>query len=114
MNLEHQILNKIKDSIGEAIARALSSYNSPLVRLTDDVVKSHEGQIKKMMNDSFKGLLDNGEFEKAVKNAYNHKLAKILVSKLEGLTEKSVNELRRDPTLKAKMLLAVESILTQG
>lgn len=40
-----------------------------------------------------------------------HKLAKTLVAKMEGSIDKAVTTLRSDPTIRAKMVLAIENIV---
>ena len=40
-----------------------------------------------------------------------NKLAEMLVGQMSGHVEKAVNRVRQDPTLKAKMILAIEDII---
>jgi hypothetical protein len=109
--LEQDILKAIQGSIGESIKSCLVDYNSPLNKLVESVVNSHTSELRDTIEYSFSKVIMSAEFKETVNNAFNHKLARILVDKLEGAIEKRVHELRSDPTIKAKMILAIEGII---
>lgn len=112
-HLEKDILAAAQAAIAKAIAESLGRYNSPISALCDSVVQAHKGELKEIFENNFAAVVKSKEFAEAVKNAYQHKLAKILVSKLEGSVEKAVDTLRSDPTIRAKMVLAIESIVKE-
>lgn len=109
--LETQIKNAAVNSIGKAISETLTGYNSPLEKLCHNVVNDHHDELYKILKEEFGKTLKSPDFKNAVKMAFDHKLAKILVSKLEGSVEKAVTTLRSDPTLRAKMILAIEGVI---
>lgn len=111
-NLEKEIIRKTQESVGKAINDCLGNYNSPLFKLVLSVIQSHEAELKEIIESSFAKTIKSSEFKQAVDSAFTHKVAKILVSKLEGSVEKCVNTLRSDPTTRAKMILAIESIIS--
>jgi len=41
----------------------------------------------------------------------HNKLAKVLISKMSGELEKKVNELKQDPTTRAKITLAINKVM---
>lgn len=110
-NLEKDILNSTQLAIGKAIGENLTGYHNPLSKLITEVVDSHRNELKEIIESNFTKVIRSKEFDKSVKNAFNHKLAKILVSKLEGSVEKCVNTLRSDPIVRARMILAIEDII---
>lgn len=114
MELEKQILNGVNDAIKISIVDSLSGYNSPLRKLSDKVVQENEEKIHLIMNKAFKFVISTDSFKKTILEEFQHKVAKMLVSNLSGQVEKSVNIIKQDPTLKAKMILAIENIIEEN
>ena len=112
--LEKDILSTIQVTLGKSISEALNRYDSPFVNLVNKVVEDHESELRRIFSTSFKDVISTDEFQESVRNAFKHKVAKILVSKLEGQIEKSVTALRADPTLRSKMILAIENIIEEN
>lgn len=112
-SLEKDILASINHSIQEVIKERLSGYDSPLTKLVNSVVGENEQKLRTVFSEAFVLVVDSNDFKKEVHQAFQHKVAKLLVSKLEGSIEKSVNLLRSDPTIKAKMILAIENIINE-
>ena len=107
-DLEKAVLNDAQKAIGEAIKTNLTGYNSSFQKMVNQVIEEHTGELKEIVENNFTKVIDSKEFDEAVRHAFEHKLAKILVSKLEGGVEKAVATLRSDPTIRAKMILAIE------
>lgn len=109
--MEQQILNQVSQSIGKAIETSLSGYNNPLQKLCEEVISKHKADLFAVIDAEVCQLKDSPEFRSAVKDALNHKLAKLMVSKMEGELEKQVNELRARPEVRAQIVLAVKAIV---
>jgi len=109
--MEEDILKAVQVSIGESIKSVLTGYNSPLNTFVNSVVNQHTSELRDTIESSFSRVIMSDEFKNTVNNCFNHKLARILVDKLEGAIEKRVNELRSDPTIKAKMIIAIENLI---
>jgi len=120
--MEKEIINKdrVADIIiglleGRLEKSLLDGYSSPLDNIVREVVEERSGEIKKL----YRGMLDevllnNLEIKKEIKQEFKRKIAKNLVAKLEGQVEKSVEVLRQDPTLRSKMILAIEKIVNDN
>lgn len=93
----------------------LEGYHSPLDHIVEEVVVEREKETKAlyraMLDEVF---LNNLEIRKEIKQEFKRKIAKNLVAKLEGQVEKSVEVLRQDPTLRSKMILAIEKIVNDN
>ena len=109
--LESEILKTAQMAVGEAIHTNLTGYNMPLQKLCNAVVDEHSNELKAIIEEAFTRTITNKDFKIAVNNAFTHKLARVLVDKMDGALEKRINELRSDPTIKAKMILAVEQAI---
>lgn len=68
-------------------------------------------KLEKFVRSTLSFLQDDKQFEKAVKEEFQHKVAKAMVGKLEGTVERAVDVLRQNPTLRAEMVLALEKII---
>ena len=110
-DLEKQILQTAQTSVNAAIKEGLTGYNSPLTKMVHKVVEEHDSQLHSVMKEAFGSVIETKDFKSACVSAFQHKLAKTMVSKLEGSVEKAVNSIRQDPTLRAKMILAIERII---
>lgn len=109
--MEQQILNEVSDAIGKAIQGALTGYNGPLQKLCESVIEKHKASLFAILDEQVCQLKDSTEFRACVNDALNHKLARIMVSKMEGELEKQVNELRARPEIRAQIVLAVKAIV---
>ncbi len=112
---ENEILELARSAIKEKIIeRFASSYNSPLNKCADSVFAEHEDEFKKLFRDALSQIVNSKSFKAIIYEEFTHKVAKNLVAKLEGSIEKATNELRQDPILKSKMILAIEDIINSN
>lgn len=111
-DLETSVCQIVTQSIGEAVkARLAQGYgDAPLNKLVDAVVVSRQAELRALIEQSVDGAL-TGDFRQEIKGAVTHKLARVLVSKMEGEVEKAANALRASPELRARMTLAVEKCI---
>lgn len=110
-DLEKKVHQAIEESINSALSERLSKYGSPLTPIIDAVVEEKKDAIATMLNSAFSKTLESSSFQKLVLEEFHRKVAKMLISKLEGSVEKAVNDIRQTPSLRAKLILAVESFI---
>lgn len=112
--LETAILNSAKDAVNKSIVSALTEgYNSPMKKLCEQVLEEHLSTIKELINAEVVETISSAEFKEALKEALLHKLAKTLVSKMQGELEKKVNDLRQNAELRAKLTLKVSELIKE-
>ena len=112
-SLEKAVLRISKETIAKAIESELVGYNKPLSDLTKRVIQANEAELYKLLNDEFSSLLRHNDFKKTLKKALNEKLAKVLVARMGGELESRVNELKSNPSTRARITLAIEEIVKQ-
>lgn len=112
MNLEQEIINQVRSGIGEAIAKTIGGYNTPLEKLIRQVIDNHGDVIKSLVEEAFSSAL-SGELRTSLKQALSHKIAKLMVSKMEGEIEKRVNDLRSNPATRGYIIVAVEKAISE-
>lgn len=109
-DIEKQIMEAVRQALAGAVEKRLMEYGSPLVKHIDEVVSRKGDLIKALVSDAFEDALA-GELRPQIRTALAHKLARILVSKMEGEIEKRVNDLRSNPSSRAAITLAVEAAI---
>jgi len=112
--MEKEILNQVNKAIGEAIVNELCGYNKPLSKLTARVIEANEEKLFGLINTEMQSMLNSEDFEAQLRIALNAKLAKTLISRMGGELEKRVNELKADPTTRAKVTVAIDRILSEN
>jgi hypothetical protein len=110
MNLEDQVIATVHSALTEAIKTKLSSYHGPLDSLIKQSIEKHQAEITKALDAAMKGALQ-GEFAEALADACTRKLAKVLISKMEGELEKRVGELRSSPEFRSRLTVAIDDIV---
>jgi hypothetical protein len=111
MDFEQEILNGLHGGIQKVIQQQLGSYDSPLQHMTEEVMEKNKSMIIQKMDKAFKSVIENPDFEKILQEEFSHHIARILISKMDGLTEKTASEIKNNPVTKAKLLLAIQKII---
>jgi len=112
--LENKVNQAIEESIHEALRERLKGYSSPLQPIIDKVVEEKFEAIESTLNKAFSKTLEASSFQKLILEEFHRKVAKLLISKLEGSVEKAVNDIRQSPSLRAKLILAVENFIDEA
>ena len=111
ISLEENILQSAQIAVGKAIAESLSKYDSPLNKLVTTVINEHQTQLRQIVNDSFKEVIDHEDFKKSVLQGFTHKIGKNIVNGSEGLIDKVTNELKSSPQFRAECTLAISNLV---
>lgn len=103
------IIEKIREQVGEKM-----NYNRILLSMVEEAMESQRDEITAILNDTLASVVSNKEFASVIKEEFQRKVAKNLVGSLEGAVEKASNVYRQDPTLKSRMILAIENLIKEG
>ena len=106
------LLAQCEKTIDKCITDALGSYGSPLMNAIRVALKDQENAIHKLASDSVAELVNSEEFKISMKTEMKRKLAKVLISQYGGELEKTVGKLKADPTSRAKMTIAIDSVMS--
>jgi len=112
-DLEKEILSAAQSAVSSSIRETLIKYDSPLVRLVKEVVTDHTTELKQLITDSFQQVIRTDEFKQSIVSAFSHKVARTVISNNDGLFDKVSNELKQDSVFKAKMALAVSTVVEE-
>jgi hypothetical protein len=111
--LETDILSAVQLSINKSIVSVLTDYSSPLKKLVSAVITKHEKELTNIIDDSFTTVIKTEGFKESIVNAFSHKVARSIISNNEGLFDKVANELKQDQKFKAKITLAVATVVEE-
>ena len=115
MDLQQQIVNQINDSLRTVIDSVLTNqWSSPIWEIIKQVVNEQSWDIKAVINDALSKFTKSESFRDMLVEEMNHKLAKSCVSLMESQVDKSLNSIKQDPILKAKMIMALETIINDN
>jgi len=113
-DLETAVLNKMYENISKAIDTAfVSSYHSELIKYVNEVVKVHEDEIIDLFNEAMNDFLKSDDAREVIKDVFAHVIARKLVSGCDSIVSQTMERIKRDERLKAKIILAVENIVAE-
>ena len=113
ISLEQDILKTAQNSIAKALEESLLNYNSPLIKIIQNVINNNAGIFEEIIEAQIKELASSNEFAAEIKAQLNHSIARALLSCTDSFSKKIVNDLKSNPTVKAKMVVAIEKIVEE-
>lgn len=114
MTTDEMLLKAVKEGIYEALKARLVNYNSPVDILIRDCIKVHESALSGIINQAVSSCVLDQEFKEEIKTAVRTQLARALVQRMGGELEKQVNQLKADPTTRARIVMAIDRIINNG
>jgi len=111
IQLEASIMHSVNDAVRKAITSSLSEYNSPLKTLTDAVIGEHKTELRAIIGACFEQTIRHDDFRASVLEAFNHKIARLVISNNDSLLDKVSNDLKSDAAFRAKLTLAVSGVV---
>jgi division protein CdvB (Snf7/Vps24/ESCRT-III family) len=113
MNLEEKILSTVQISMNEAIGKALTGYDSPLIKLVAAVIEENKVELRGIISTAFNQVIRTEDFKASIVSAFAHKVARTIISNNDGLFDKVSNDMKQDATFKAKMHIAVANVIEE-
>lgn len=112
-DLDRRVLDAANKAITKAIVEELVGYKNPLSLIVERVITAHDAEIYNLIDGEVVALLTAGDFRDTLKEALNAKLARVFIQRMGGELEKQVNELKSNPTTRAKITLAISRIIDE-
>lgn len=114
ISLEHDVANVIQSAIHKGLSDALSnSYNSPLVLYAQNSIAKYQTQIEKLFEDAISEGIQTDDFKKSVKDVLINKMAKRMLSGIDGATEKTINLMKQDAVFRSRLTLAINGLIEE-
>ena len=115
--LERQVFGGMLASISEATKNYLSASDyhgsNPFTKLVKAAVDRKAAELSTLMDDALDSAF-SGDFREKLREAAAHKLARVLMAKMEGEIEKRANDLRADPAFRARLTIAIEKAVREA
>lgn len=108
---EKDVIGVVRDALMSKVAEVMNGYSSPLNGIVTRVISQHEEELSRIVREALALSLKDKQFVSDVNEQFKHKVAKVLVGKLEGAVEKAADRLRADPTLRARLIIAIEDLI---
>jgi hypothetical protein len=105
------VVGVVREALMSKIGTVMNGYTSPLDKIIISVINEYEADFREVVNNALQVTIKDKQFVSDVNVQFKHKIAKSLVGKLEGAVEKAADKLRQDPTLRARMILAIEELI---
>lgn len=113
VDLNNEILKISQVAIGEAVKTVLTKYDSPLIKLVENVINENNAYLRQIISDSFSEVIRTEDFKNSILQAFAHKVSRSIVSQNDSLFSKVVNDLKQDATFRSKMTLAVSRVVEE-
>ena len=110
--MKTELLAQCEKAIDKSITDALGSYNSPLMEAVRSALSEHKEKLHDLASESVAELVNSEDFKQTMKLEMKRKLAKVLIAQYGGEIEKTVGQLKANPTSRAKITMAIDSVMT--
>jgi len=113
INSDEVVSEAIKVGFIEAVKEQFGGYHSPVELMIKNAIKNAESEIQGILNEAIKDCLSDTVFRDNLKESTRCCLAKTLVKRFGGELEKQINALKSDPTTRARIVMAIEEIVSE-
>lgn len=115
-DLDAVVVKEIRNAIGEAARKILSeSYSSPLKPIIQAAVDARAPELRDMISEAVNQVVLDRLFRAEMIEAIRHKAAREIVNGFgESVFKKAVDQMKNDPTIRARCVMAVEGIITEA
>lgn len=111
--LETEIHYAINSSITKVLTESLGGYGSPLTKYAQNVVQKHQTQIEAIFDDVVQQAISTDEFKLRVRETLLNKIAKVMISGVDGSIDKTVNLMKQDAIFRSRLTLSVNTLVDE-
>ena len=113
INLEKDILHSVQAAMKKVIHDTLTAYGSPLKKLVSNVIENHENEISEAFEAVVSSEINTDIFPEVIKQEFTKKIAKSVLSGIDGTIDKTVNVMKQDSVFRAKLTLMINSLIDE-
>ena len=111
--LEDEVQKAVFGAVQKAFNDALSGYNSPLHRYALNVVAKYQDSIESIFDEVVKEAIKTDEFKQRVREVLLHKIAKTMISGIDGSVDKTINQMKQDSIFRSRLTLSVNALVDE-
>lgn len=113
LTLEHSVVTTVQHAIKGSIEKSLSGYDSPLNKYLKEAVDSNSDTIKELFNSVVTEGFSSEEFRESCKTHILNKIARNVISGLDGSVDKVVIQMKQDSIFRSKLTLMVNTLVSE-
>ena len=113
LSLETECLNAVHASVSKAFTDALGGYNSPLQKYALNVVQKYQSSIEGVFDEVVKEAIKTDSFRERVREVLLHKIAKTMISGIDGSVDKTINQMKQDAIFRSRLTLCVNNLVEE-
>lgn len=110
---EDQIMEAVDKSLAKALTEAMTGYNSPLVKYAHNVVNKYQSEIEAVFDSVVKEAISTEDFRQRVREVLIGKIAKTMISGVDGSIDKTVNLMKQDAVFRSRLTLSVNGLVDE-
>lgn len=114
MDINEIIAREMNGAIAKVAHERLARWDGPLAKLIDDAFIVHKDDIRAILYSAVSDGLSQETFRTEIKAAFMHALARNLMSEFKGEIEKQANAMRQQPEFRARVVMAIENIVSEA
>ncbi len=114
MDLEAEIVAGTRNAISDAIKKSLGdSYNSPLTKYANNVIAKYQTSIEGIFDKIIQEGIASDEFKVRVREVLLQKIAKTVISGIDGSVDKTINLMKQDAIFRSRLTLSVNTLVDE-
>lgn len=114
VSLEDEIVLATKNAMSDAIKKALSDgYNSPLTKYANNVIAKYQTSIESIFDKIIQEGIASDEFKVRVREVLLQKIAKTVISGIDGSVDKTINLMKQDAIFRSRLTLSVNGLVDE-
>jgi hypothetical protein len=113
LSLETEVIKSLNSAVQIAFTSALAGYNSPLQKYVINVVEKYQESIEATFDVVLSEAIQTAEFKERVREVLLHKVAKTMISGIDGSVDKTVNQMKQDAIFRSRLTLAVNGLVNE-
>ena len=113
LSLEVEVTNAVQAAISKSFMDSLGGYNSPLQKYALNVVSKYQTSIEGVFDEVVREAIKTDDFKNRVREVLLHKIAKTMISGIDGSVDKTVNQMKQDSIFRSRLTLAVNGLVDE-
>lgn len=113
VQLEDEIMKAADAAISKALSEAMTGYNSPLTKYAHNVVQKYQTQIESIFDQVVGEAIRTDEFKVRVREVMLNKIAKTMISGIDGSIDKTINLMKQDAIFRSRLTLSVNGLVDE-
>lgn len=113
LQLEAEVFSSIHKAMEKALVDALGGYNSPLQKYAINIVAKYQPQIEATFDQVVSEAIKTDQFKERVREVLLHKIAKTMISGIDGSVDKTINQMKQDAVFRSRLTLSVNTLVNE-